>query len=54
MLEPDRKKLMAGREYVGASKIDGPLVFVRDTHPVGYRELVECVDQNGKARLGMA
>jgi len=29
MPELDRRKLMAGREYVGASRIDGPLVFVR-------------------------
>jgi V/A-type H+/Na+-transporting ATPase subunit B len=48
-----RRRLMSGREYVGASRIDGPLVFVRDTHPVGYRELVECVDAEGRVRLGM-
>ena len=48
-----RRALMAGREYIGASRIDGPLVFVRGTHPVGYRELVECVDTRGKTRLGM-
>ncbi|MDX9899571.1 MAG: V-type ATP synthase subunit B [Spirochaetia bacterium] len=48
-----RRRLMSGREYVGASKIDGPLVYIRNTHPVGYRELVECVDSNGKVRLGM-
>ncbi|MGD9939768.1 MAG: V-type ATP synthase subunit B [Clostridia bacterium] len=50
---PDKRVLMAGREYIGASRIDGPLVFVRGTHPVGYRELVECVDTQGKTRLGM-
>ena len=44
---------MSGREYVGAARIDGPLVFVRGTHPVGYRELVECVDADGNTRLGM-
>ncbi len=48
-----RRRLMSGREYVGASRIDGPLVFVRNTHPVGYRELVECVDAEGAVRLGM-
>ena len=47
------KKLQACREYQGASKIDGPLVFVKKTHPVGYRELVECTDTKGTARLGM-
>lgn len=47
------KKLQACREYQGASKIDGPLVFVKKTHPVGYRELVECTDAEGTVRLGM-
>lgn len=48
-----RKQLLTGREYRGVDRIDGPLVFVRKTHPVGYRELVECVDSKGKTRLGM-
>jgi len=48
-----RRKLMTGREYIGLDKIDGPLVFIRNTHPVGYRELVECVDRDGNTRLGM-
>lgn len=48
-----RRRLMSGREYVGADRIDGPLVFIRKTHPVGYRELVECVDREGRTRLGM-
>ncbi len=48
-----RRRLMSGREYVGADRIDGPLVFIRKTHPVGYRELVECVDREGHTRLGM-
>ena len=48
-----RRKLMSGREYVGVGRIDGPLVFVRKTHPVGYRELVEVVDSDGATRLGM-
>jgi V/A-type H+-transporting ATPase subunit B len=47
------KKLLAGREYVGVDRIDGPLVYVKNTHPVGYQELVECVDPQGKIRLGM-
>lgn len=45
--------LVAGREYIGAARIDGPLLFVEKTHPVGYRELVECVDGSGNVRLGM-
>jgi len=52
-LEAARKRLLAGREYVGVARIDGPLVFVRNTHPVGYRELVECVDAQGATRLGI-
>ncbi len=47
------KTLLAGKEYVGVDQIDGPLVFVRGTHPVGYRELVEVVDPSGHTRLGM-
>ena len=46
-------KLLGGREYIGLDKIDGPLIFLSKTHPVGYRELVECVGQDGNIRLGM-
>ena len=28
-------------------------MFVSNTHPVGFRELVECIDADGKTRLGM-
>ncbi len=45
--------LETGREYLGVDKIDGPLLFVRKTHPVGYRDLVECVDPAGDVRQGM-
>ncbi|MBI9103658.1 MAG: V-type ATP synthase subunit B [Spirochaetales bacterium] len=47
------KELLAGREYNGVDQIQGPLVYVKNTHPVGYRELVECVDKQGKTRMGM-
>lgn len=47
------RALLQGREYIGVDKIDGPLVFVSKTHPVGYRELVECVDSEGNVRLGI-
>jgi len=52
---PDAKnsRLLSGREYVGVDKIDGPLIFIRKTHPVGYRELIECVDKDGHVRLGI-
>jgi len=53
MPETIDKALLAGREYIGVDKIDGPLVFIRKTHPVGYRELIECVDGQGRVRLGM-
>ncbi len=45
--------LLSGREYIGVDKIDGPLIFVSKTHPVGYRELIECVDKQGHVRLGI-
>jgi len=45
--------LAAGREYIGVDRIEGPLVFVRGTHPIGYRELAEVVAPDGQVRLGM-
>ena len=48
-----QKKLKSGLEYIGVDRIDGPLVYVKKTHPVGYRELVECVDPEGNTRLGL-
>ncbi len=53
MPETRDRRLLAGREYIGVEKIDGPLVFVSKTHPVGYRELIECVDKQGNVRLGI-
>lgn len=47
------RSLIKGREYLGLSKIDGPLVVVKNTHPVGYQELVEVIDKNGVVRQGM-
>jgi V/A-type H+-transporting ATPase subunit B len=48
-----QKRLMPGREYIGVDRLDGPLVFIGNTHAVGYRELVECVDPEGNIRLGI-
>jgi V/A-type H+-transporting ATPase subunit B len=48
-----QRRLLAGREYIGVHRIDGPLVFIEKTHPVGYRDLVECVDPEGHTRLGL-
>ena len=53
MPEMGDKRFLSRREYISVDKIDGPLIFVRNTHPVGYRELVECVDKQGAVRLGM-
>jgi len=47
------ERLRSGKEYVGLDRIEGPLVYIKKTHPVGYRELVECVDSDGHVRLGM-
>ncbi len=51
MAQSDRK-LLSGREYRGASRIDGPLVYMRNTHPVGFGELVEVVTPDGARRSG--
>jgi V/A-type H+-transporting ATPase subunit B len=47
------RELLSGREYIGVEKIDGPIIFVRKTHPVGYRELAQCIDSSGNIRLGI-
>ncbi len=47
------KSTFAGKEYIGAGKIEGPLVVIEKTHPVGYRELVECIGPKGDVRLGI-
>ncbi len=53
MSESVNKSLLSGREYIGVDKIEGALVFVSKTHPVGYRELIECIDREGNPRLGI-
>ncbi|MGD2094248.1 MAG: V-type ATP synthase subunit B [Phycisphaerales bacterium] len=53
MPEIKNRNLLSGREYIGVDKIDGALVFVSKTHPVGYRELIECVDGQRNRRLGI-
>ncbi|MBN2049000.1 MAG: V-type ATP synthase subunit B [Spirochaetales bacterium] len=52
-LEGVQKTLKTGIEYIGLHRVEGPLVFIRKTHPVGYRELLQCVDPKGNIRLGM-
>jgi len=41
-----------GLQYVGTAKIDGPLVIVERVRDVGFDEIVEILDAEGKARLG--
>jgi V/A-type H+-transporting ATPase subunit B len=53
MPEKNNINLLSGREYIGVEKIDGALVFVSNTHPIGYRELIECIDRQGNVRLGI-
>ena len=52
LLKETDKALLSGREYAGASRIDGPLVYMRNTHPVGYNELVEIIAPDGSVRSG--
>ncbi len=46
------QSLLSGREYRGASRIDGPLVYMRGTHAIGYNELVELTTKEGKRLFG--
>ena len=41
-----------GLQYVGASRIDGPLVVVDRVCDVGYDETAEIVGEDGRVRLG--
>jgi V/A-type H+-transporting ATPase subunit B len=41
-----------GLQFVGASRIEGPLVFVDRVRDVGYDEVVEIIDPTGRPRLG--
>ncbi len=52
-LYQNEKRLLAGKQYKGLTGVDGPLVFMRKTHPVGYKELVELSEPDGRTRLGM-
>ena len=46
-LEALSRNLTSGREYIGVDRMEGPLVYLRKTHPVGYRELAEIVAPDG-------
>ena len=41
-----------GLQYVGATRIEGPLVVVERVRDVGYDEMVEILDATGRPRLG--
>ncbi|MHB8108894.1 MAG: V-type ATP synthase subunit B [Syntrophorhabdaceae bacterium] len=41
-----------GLQYIGASRIEGPLVVVNKVRDVGYDETVEIIDPSGNARIG--
>lgn len=41
-----------GLEYVGLSRVVGPLIFIEHVHDVAYDEVVEVRDPAGRIRLG--
>ena len=41
------------REYVGLEEVVGPIFVIRNIHNVGYNEVVEIVDGQGKSKIGM-
>ncbi|MFA5372671.1 MAG: V-type ATP synthase subunit B [Candidatus Omnitrophota bacterium] len=41
------------REYKGLDEVVGPIFIIRNIHNVGYNEMVEVVDKDGKHRLGV-
>jgi V/A-type H+-transporting ATPase subunit B len=41
------------REYLALNEIVGPLFIIRDIHNVGYNEVVEVVDNEGRSRFGI-
>jgi V/A-type H+-transporting ATPase subunit B len=49
----ESRELLDRREYVGIEEISGPIIAISGVHSVGYNELVEVVDGQGKTRLGM-
>ncbi|MCX5666506.1 MAG: V-type ATP synthase subunit B, partial [Candidatus Omnitrophica bacterium] len=41
------------REYLALNEIVGPLFIIRNIHNVGYNEVVEVVDNDGRSRFGI-
>ncbi len=44
--------LLGGQEVVGVGRIEGPIIFVEGAANVGYDEVVEIVDAEGRIRRG--
>jgi len=53
MTVSDEKILLRAREYHGIDKIIGPILFIEKIHNVGFNELVQIKDGQGKERLGV-
>ena len=41
-----------GKEYIGISRVSGPLLFVEDIKDVGFDEVVEIKTRNNEVRHG--
>jgi len=44
--------MASGLEYVGVSRISGPIIIVENVRGVGYDEVVEVITPSGETRLG--
>ncbi|MCD6530649.1 V-type ATP synthase subunit B [Candidatus Bathyarchaeota archaeon] len=44
--------MASGLEYVGVSRISGPIIIVENVRGIGYDELVEIITPSGETRLG--
>jgi V/A-type H+-transporting ATPase subunit B len=52
-MQDSDNKYIRDREYQGIQRVVGPLLFIENIHNVGYNELVEIRDMQGKERLGV-
>ncbi|HPP13037.1 MAG TPA: V-type ATP synthase subunit B, partial [bacterium] len=41
------------REYQGLEEVVGPIFIIRGIHSVGYNQLVEITDSEGRYRIGL-
>ncbi|RLF33638.1 MAG: V-type ATP synthase subunit B [Thermoplasmata archaeon] len=49
----EKQLLKEAREYIGLTRIIGPLIVLEKTHAVGYNEYVEIEDNEGNKRTGL-